>query len=69
MALSIQEDDAGTKRGMMKATEKTQKEVDEEFGAAIQEYWYAVWETARQLCLEYGAYDTGALYELSLIHI
>lgn len=57
------EDDAGTKRRTKEALKKTKEELDKEFREAMMKYWYRVWEVARQLCIEYGAVDTWALYE------
>jgi len=56
------ETDSGTKEACAKATERTGEELHEKFIEAMKDYWYKVWETARQLCFEW-AYDTGTLYE------
>jgi hypothetical protein len=58
----ITETDSGTKEKARRALSATYKKLDKEFLEAAKEYWYKVWQTARQLCLQYGAYDTGALY-------
>lgn len=56
------ESDAGSKRRAIVALQRTRKDLDLEFRIAAREYWWRVWQTARTLCLQYGAYDTGALY-------
>ena len=56
------EDDAGTKKKTKEALKKTKEELDREFREVAMKYWYRVWEVARQLCIEYGAIDTWALY-------
>jgi len=59
----ITETDSGTKEKAKRALSETYKKVDKEFIEAVKEYWYKVWLTAKQLCLQYGAFDTGTLYE------
>lgn len=59
----VQESDGGTKRAAYNALSTVHQELAKEYGKAVEEYWNAVWEKARDLCLEYGAYDTGTLYE------
>lgn len=61
--LTITETDSGTKEAARRALSRTYKELDKGFVEAVKEYWYRVWFTARQLCLQYGAFDTGTLYE------
>lgn len=63
MGVVIYEDDAGGKMMTKGALARTQRELHKKFVEACRNYWYKVWETARELCLQYGAYDTGALYE------
>lgn len=58
----IQESDGGTKRACYNALGRVQRELAVAYGKAIEEYWNAVLQRAKQLCLEYGAYDTGTLY-------
>ena len=60
---SITETDSGTKESAKRALSETYRKLDKEFVEAVKEYWYRVWLTAKQLCLQYGAFDTGALYE------
>lgn len=57
------ETDSGTKEKTKVALARTYKELDKEFADAMRNYWWKVWNDARRLCLEYGAFDTGALYE------
>ena len=57
------EDDAGTKKACQTAYTRLRRSLGKEFNAACKEYWWHVYETARRLCIEYGAVDTWALYE------
>ena len=54
------ETDSGTKAQCKQALKKTSRELSLEFRQAAREYWWRVWLTARQLCMEM-AYDTGTL--------
>jgi len=57
------ETDAGTKEKAKVSLSRTRRELHQKFMESVKDYWWRVWETARQLCLEYGAVDTGTLYE------
>lgn len=57
------EDDAGTKKACQRAYTRLRRTLGKEFIAACKEYWWHVYETARRLCIEYGAIDTWSLYE------
>jgi hypothetical protein len=59
----ITETDSGTKESARRALNATYKELDKQFIEAAKEYWFKVWQTAKQLCLQYGAFDTGTLYD------
>jgi len=53
----------GTKVACQKALKKLTKDVAKAYKKAVTEYWWHVYETARRLCIEYGAIDTWALYQ------
>ena len=57
------ETDSGTKEKAKLAVARTSTALNKKFTEALKSYWWKVWETARQLCIAYGAYDTGTLYE------
>lgn len=57
------EDDGGTKAATQRAYTRLRRSLGKEFIAACKEYWWHVYETARRLCIEYGAIDTWAMYE------
>ena len=57
------ETDSGTKEKAKLALGRTHRDLGRKFREAAESYWWKVWETARQLCIEYGAVDTWTLYE------
>lgn len=57
------ETDFGTKRQARLALSATARKLHVEFMKAAREYWIRVWEVARTLCHQYGAFDTGTLYD------
>ena len=57
------ETDSGTKEKAKRALGRTHRDLGKKFREAAESYWWKVWETARQLCIEFGAFDTGTLYE------
>jgi len=61
--IGILESDNGTKKQAYTALAGVHKEIAKEYAKAVAKYWKAVWERARMLCLQYGAYDTGTLFE------
>lgn len=63
MSFILSETDNGTKRRLRETTRTTSRELNKNFVDAMKDYWYRVWQTARQLCIAYGAFETGTLYE------
>lgn len=57
------ENDAGTKEATQRAYSRLKRDLPKEFFEACREYWQYVYETARRLCIEYGAIDTWSLYK------
>jgi len=55
--------DEGTEKKTRRAMKRVVKYNKDEFEKAIMRYWWKVWQDARRLCMEYGAYDTGTLYD------
>lgn len=54
--------DSGTERKAREGLERGIKYNKEKFEQAIMRYWWKVWQDARRLCIEYGIFDTGTLY-------
>jgi len=60
--LVVTESDEGTKEKLKQTIKKDKKEIAESFEQAMENWWEKVWETARNLCIEYGAIDTWTLW-------
>lgn len=56
------ETDSGTKEKCIVALRRTSRKLNKNFTKMAHKYWMAVYETAKRLCLEMGAFDTGTLY-------
>jgi hypothetical protein len=65
MAMVIEEDDNGTKQGVIDEIKKVKPTI-EELQQKLDDVWQKILETAKTLCME-RAYDTGTLYDT--IHI
>lgn len=61
-AFTFTETDSGTKQTCITALRRTARKLDKNFIEMAHKYWMAVYETAKRLCLEMGAFDTGTLY-------
>jgi len=61
-AFTFTETDAGTKQKCIAALRRTSKKLNKNFIELAHKYWWAVYTTAKRLCLEMGAFDTGSLY-------
>ena len=61
-AFTFTETDSGTKQKCIAALRRTSRKLNKNFTEMAHKYWMAVYETAKRLCIEMGAYDTGTLY-------
>lgn len=57
------ETDSGTKEACIRALGRTKTALAKNFIAGAKEYWWAVYNAAKRLCLEMGVYDSGTLYD------
>ena len=60
--ISLTETDYGSKARAKKATEELPLEISKECARELELWWQKVLETAKRLCIEYGAFDTFTLY-------
>lgn len=63
MVVVVRKDDMGTEAKAIKATYRVEEHAKMNFEDMIENWWYSVMILAKQLCIEMGAYDTGALHD------
>jgi len=63
MVVTVWKDDMGTEAKAIKATYRVEKHAEDNFEDMIENWWYSVMMLAKQLCIEMGAVDTGALHD------